>query len=164
VQPDGTFTLPNVWPGEYQVEAQIIGESVTSVQFGDREVLHRQIDFDGTDTPFRVKAASSAQLATVSGSVGGAAGQPIAGATVVLVRSGTAYVREPFASQITTSQNGVFTIRVPTPGLYHVYVVEDPAEADYFMANAAFLRSQEKLFAPVTVAPGDNPPLKLVLH
>jgi len=48
------------------------------------------------------------------------------------------------------------------PGVYRVYVVRDPAEVDEAMNDPEFLKSEEKAFAPLTVAAGETRVLKLV--
>jgi hypothetical protein len=42
-------------------------------------------------------------------------------------------------------------------------VIEEPEEAEQLMSDPEFLKAQEKAFAPLTIRPGKNEPLKLLL-
>ena len=166
VQPDGSFVIPGVWPSQYGVQATAPPGVVRSVKFGSREILQRIFDFDGTDAPLRVTVAGAP--VAITGTVDYSDNRSVAGARVIFVPSGETYVPYPPGNTgITpiaeTDQNGSIVFAYEPPGVYRVYVVEDPDAADQTMDNDDFVRSQEKAFPPVTVTAGENPHLKLVL-
>lgn len=162
----GAITVPGIWPGRYLVNANYYpGGQVTAVQFAGRELpLPPYLEFDGTDAPLRI-AIDARPPVQLTGTVTTAAGQPAIGAAIVFLRAGADYVPSPPAipGPFYTDQTGAFTAYRVTPGPYRVYIVEDPTEVDFFMANPAFRQTQEKALPPVTLNPGENPPLKLTL-
>ena len=164
VAPDGSFVIPGVWPGRYLASAFSPGGYASSMQLGGQEVLNRQFDFDGSDAALRVTLRPEATLVPISGTVMDANGHPVAGASVILLPAGTTYVPLPYGSRqpADTDQNGAFSAWRMPPGVYRVYVVRDPAEVDEAMNDPEFLKSEEKAFAPLTVAAGETRVLKLV--
>jgi hypothetical protein len=172
VEPDGSFAIPGLWPGRYTLTASAMDGQVTSVRLGDREILNRglcqglqqcgEFDFDGTPAPLRVTVAKTG---SISGTVTDAGAQPVFGAGLILVPAGGAYEPGPLGLpvQAQTGGNGAFHAIPQLPGVYRVYVVEDPAEAPLTMADPGFLKAQEKAFPPLTVVAGENKPLHLVL-
>jgi hypothetical protein len=170
VNPDGSFVIPGAWPGPCRLQAMAPDGQVTSIRYGDQEVLNTvgagpgpfaEFDFDGTPLPLRVTVTKAARI---PGTVTGAAGQPIVGAALVLVPVGGVYEPDPYTRvQGQTREGGAFTVFRLLPGSYRVYVVEDGQDLKQSMADPGFLRSQEKAFPPLQVAAGDNPPLNLVM-
>jgi hypothetical protein len=164
VEPDGSFVIPGVWPGRYTGSVSADGGAAESFLLGGQEILNREIDFDGGEASLRVIVKERGTPDRVSGAVTDASDRPVAGASVVFVPSGATYGLSPSGTvrPASTDQNGAFTWQIP-PGVYRVYVVEEPAETDQAMADPDFLRTQEKAFPPLTVLGGENPRLKLVL-
>ncbi|MGD0868951.1 MAG: carboxypeptidase regulatory-like domain-containing protein [Bryobacteraceae bacterium] len=170
VEPDGSFVIPGLWPGRYRLSAIAMGGQVTSIRFGDQEINRilcgggsqcGEFDFDGTPAPLRVTVAKTVRI---SGTVSDAGAHPVARAGLIFVPSGGVY--EPFPGnllQAQTDENGAFTTIPLLPGVYRVFVIEDPADAEQTMADPDFLKSQEKTFPPLTVVAGENAPLKLAL-
>jgi hypothetical protein len=166
VAPDGSFVIPGVWPGRYYVRATASPQQVLSARFGGQEVLQRLFDFDGADSPLRVTLAGAP--AKLTGTVVYANNQPVAGARVVFVRSGSTYGPDHLGYSgmprfAGTDQNGAILWADVPPGIYRVYVIANPADADRLMENAEFVNSQNNFLPPVTVLAAGNPPLKLVL-
>ena len=156
VEPDGSFVIPGVWPGRYRAYAWAEGDAIArSIQLGGKEILNREFDFDGAEAPLRVTLDKPVRL---SGTVTDANQRPLAFAAVVFVPIGQG--NRVLAS---TGQNGTIFGWAFVPGVYRVYVIEEPADTEQAMSDPAFLKSQEQAFPPLTVVAGENPPLKLVL-
>jgi hypothetical protein len=164
VEPDGSFVIPGVWPGRYYASVSAQNGMAVSFRFGGREALHRQIDFDGTDTPLRVTIRERGAYRRITGTLTDSSQHPVSGANLIFVPSGLSYSSFQRATipSVGTDQNGAFTVQIPG-GVYRVYAVEELAAIDESMADPDFLQAQEKAFPPVTIAAGDNPPLKLVM-
>jgi hypothetical protein len=168
VGPDGSFVLPGAWPAPYLVHAMANDGVVTSIRYGDQEILNKleigprpyaELDFDGTPLPLKV---TMTKTATIPGTVTDAAGRPIVRAALVFVPLGGVYGPGPGApAQGYTGDKGAFTALQLLPGAYRVYVVENPSDIKPLMADPAFLSSQEKAFPPVNAVSGVNPPLNL---
>jgi len=160
---DGSFVIPGVWPGAYYVSGGYAdGGPIESIQVGGKEIPRGQyFDFDGGDLPIQLTVLAESQMALVSGTVVDSANRPVAGAAIVLAPAGGSYTLGPPPPQ--TDQKGAFTAMRLTAGVYRVYVIEDPADTDLLMNDAAFRKQQESAYPPVTLAPGKNPPLKLTL-
>lgn len=160
--PDGSFVISGIWPGTYFATASAASGPITSIRFGAAEVLNRTFEFDGAEAPLLVTVAPETKL---SGMVLDAAGHPVAGAAIIFLPSGAAYPPPPTELprlDPTTDQTGAFTVvHLLPPGLYRVYVVEDPAELDFLMSDPDFRARQEQAFPPIRLNPGDNPPLEL---
>jgi len=63
---------------------------------------------------------------------------------VIFVRSGGVYEPPPNLVFGYTNAGGTFYSSPLLPGVYRVYVAEDPSDAAEDMADAVFLTSQEK--------------------
>ncbi|MGD0496969.1 MAG: carboxypeptidase-like regulatory domain-containing protein [Bryobacteraceae bacterium] len=166
VEADGAFAIPGVWPGHYQGYATVEGGQPLSFLFGQREILRRLLEFDGTDAPLRVTVAGT--FVPIAGTVAGSDGKPVVGARVVFVRSGSTYAPSPVGNpgipfNAGTDQNGAIISAALPPGAYRVYVIENPDAVDRTMEDPQFLQSQEKAFPPVTVTVSGTAPLRLVL-
>jgi hypothetical protein len=166
VAPDGSFVIPGVWPGLYTGYAFANGGVPVSFRLGSQEIMGSLSDFDGADAPLRVTVAGPA--VALMGTVQYSNNHPVTGARIVFAPMSPTFA--PFALKYRgisqnagTDQNGAMIAAQVPPGSYRVYVIENPADTDRMMADPAFVASQNRLFAPVTVKPRDNPPLSLVL-
>jgi len=164
LEPDGSFVIPGVWPGRYFASVSAQNGTAVSFRFGSREALHRQIDFDGTDAPLGVTIRERGAYRRITGTLTDSSQHPVSGATLIFVPSGLSYspMQRTTIPSVGTDQNGAFTVQIPG-GVYRVYAVEELAAIDESMADPDFLKAQEKAFPPVTIAAGENPPLKLVM-
>jgi protocatechuate 3,4-dioxygenase beta subunit len=165
VQSDGSFVIPGAWPGQYRGRVSVEDGQVASLRFGGQEIFGREFDFDGTEAPLRLTVLEEGALGPISGTVTDANNRPVAAASVIIVPSDATYVPSPpgIRPPASTDQNGAFTAWPLPPGLYRIYVVEDPAETEQAMGDPDFLKSQEQAFPPLKVVAGENAPLKLVL-
>jgi hypothetical protein len=115
---DGRFTLKNLAPGRYIAHVQMPDTLyLRSVRYRGLDVTENGFEFGG-GTPAPLLIALSASGAVVEGTVRGPDGNPIPGAVVALVPSLRRYSRY---KEITTGQDGTFTIRGVAPGEYRIY-------------------------------------------
>lgn len=154
--PDGTLTLPALYPGRYKlgfVRGLPPGTFVLRVSQGGRDVLKEDLNVENGAT--RVDVVISPGASVLKGKVVDARGQPAHNALVALVPEGPLRQRVDYygAFESTrTDQNGAFDLHGITPGSYQVYA--------WANAPAAGFRSDEfmKPFA------GKGSPVKLGLH
>jgi protocatechuate 3,4-dioxygenase beta subunit len=149
VKADGTFTIDNVFAGDYwvQTEGGPSNSYIKSVHLGRTDVLN------GLTLSGPVSESLELILGTTSGEIDGTVldsdRHPVRGAQVVLIPN-----RERSRSDLyrtaTTDQNGRFTIRTIVPGEYKVFAWEDLEP--YAYNDADFLRKYEELGAPVAVS------------
>jgi len=68
VQPDGSFVIPGVWLGRYIGNAWVEGGGrVESFRFGGREILGRDLDFDGAEAPLHVALVPAGAMGRIAG-------------------------------------------------------------------------------------------------
>ena len=154
VQEDGTFTLENVTPGEYNVTIY-----ATSPKW--RDFYAAAIEFNGRDAlsaPTKIMGGGSltitaAQGGVITGAVTDEDGRPAAGATVVAVPPDRFRHRRDFYHDATADQNGHFEIRGVAPGTYRVYAW-DSAEAKEAAFDPEFLKQYTGRGSDLAVATG----------
>jgi len=93
----------------------------------------------------------------VAGTLTDVGGCPVSNVTVVFVPAESG---DPIT--VPTDQRGGLAPRKIPPGEYRVYVVEDESSA-YLAYDPDFTKAHQNDLPPVTVTPGDTPPLKLAL-
>lgn len=161
VNPDGTFTIPGMWAGRYRASIAAPGApvSINSARFGTTDVTNGEFEWEPSAEPLRIVVSNPrANLVHLTGSVTNAAGQPVPGASVLLLPAGRGRT-----VTLVADQDGALSLRtVLRPGTYRVYASEDGLVLDQF--DAAYAQAHENDYPPVTLAAGENPPLALVLH
>ena len=132
INPDGTFRLNNVVPGEYRVELlPFIGN-----------LFLKEVHFEGADalnTPLRFSGSSNVGLDVVIASSGGrvdgivtdARNQPIPGTRVVIVPDRVRY-RTDLYKVAATDQNGRFVLAGVAPGDYRIFSWESIEDNGWF--------------------------------
>jgi hypothetical protein len=167
VAADGSFVMPAQWPGRVVLQAPpTIDGQVVSAELGGQPITDRcpasggtiwcgEFDFDGAALPLRVNVA---KLGSVPITVTDAAGKQVDSASVILLPSGETY--DPWSPFPRATAS--YAARM-LPGTYRPYVIPDSQDANFLMADPAFLQAQEKAHPPIQVVAGDNPPLTLAL-
>jgi hypothetical protein len=165
VEADGSFVIPGIWPGRYRANVSVEDGIADSMRFGDREILGQDFDFDGTDAPLRLTVLQRGEWERITGTLTDASQHAVAGASLIFVPLGVTYSRRQRAviRLTSTDQNGGFNVPGIPRGVYRVYAVEEPTEIDEAMSDPDFLKSQERIFPPVTVAATGGPTVKLVM-
>jgi protocatechuate 3,4-dioxygenase beta subunit len=126
---DGKFTFKNVAPDHYLVSVQSGPETLytKSVKFGTVDATEDGVDLSNGVTG-SIEIALSQEGALVDGRVVGEDGNPVAGATVVLIPKSRRY---SLFKEMTTDQQGSFSFKGVTPGDYKLLSWEDIEQGAY---------------------------------
>jgi protocatechuate 3,4-dioxygenase beta subunit len=149
VKADGTFTIDNVFAGDYRVQTEggPSNSYIKSVHLGRTDVSN------GLTLSGPVSESLELILGTTSGEIDGTVldsdRHPVSGAQVVLIPNRERGRSDLYRKAI-TDQNGRFTIRTIVPGEYKVFAWEDLEP--YAYNDADFLRKYEELGTPVAVS------------
>jgi hypothetical protein len=157
VKADGTFSIPNVFPGAYRIGVEPV-ESVypKSIRMGDRELPDRQLDVTGGGSLTIVVAAD---FGKVQGIVTDAAGNPAASQTVTLIPDQSKSDWLSWYRNAVTDARGRFTMGRVAPGRYTVFAWQDaPPGAPL---NAEFRKPFEQLGQEIVVEPASAQTLEL---
>ena len=160
-QPDshGDFVAHGVPPGTCQVrlkEPDGRYALLPQVRFGDAPAIRRDmIQLDDQPTSLLHITVPPPRI-SLHGSVKGADNRPLTDGLVALW-GGTA---ERYGRGSTLADGG-FTVEVPLPGEYHVYIVNDVL-LSRLLDGPGYLKEHARDYPPVTVVEGQNPPLELV--
>jgi protocatechuate 3,4-dioxygenase beta subunit len=136
---DGKFTFKNVAPDHYLVGVQSGPETlyIKSVKFGTVDATEDSIELSNGVTG-SIEITLSQEGAQVDGRVVGEDGNPVAGATVVLIPKSRRY---SLFKEMTTDQQGSFSFKGVTPGAYKLLSWEDIEQGAY--QNPEFLKQFE---------------------
>ena len=124
VEPDGAFTIQNVWPGKYLFGSGGPGQGdyVKSVQYGGQEVLGIPVELSSDAAQIEITISGGA------GRIDGSLQQPESGAPVGGLQ--VVLALEPLRSDdgvlVTKSdQDGHFSFATVRPGKYYAFAVGD---------------------------------------
>ncbi len=120
VGPDGSFVLPNVGPGRFRVVLTGLPEDayLKAARLGMRDVLLKPVEFDSGSGSETLTLVVSLRGARVSGLVRDDRGQPVAGATVVLVPEEGLRAEAQLYRVAQSDTAGAFMLRGIRPGRY----------------------------------------------
>jgi len=121
VQPDGSFVLPNVHPGLWDIGVEPLpkGGYLKSMTLGDEDVLRKDMVI-AAPTPARLEIVVSAAGAELSGQVQGAGAT-----TVLLAPQGDHAIVLSFYAVTGVDEKGAFHFRGRTPGVYKLFAFDD---------------------------------------
>lgn len=121
VQPDGTFVLPNVHPGVWDIGLEPLpkGGYLKSMTLGDEDVLRKDMVITAP-TSARLAIVLSAAGAELSGQVQGAGAT-----TVLLAPQGDHAIVLSFYAVTGVDEKGAFHFRGRTPGVYKLFAFDD---------------------------------------
>ena len=141
--PDGSFTLPNVAVGRYQIELTGLpaGAQLVSVREGARDVTDIGVDVTGSQNALELVVGGPGSVGSVAGTVVNALGQPVPSSTVVLVPAPERRTNPAAFKSVTADQLGNFIIRSALPGDYRLLAWEDIEPGMYM--DPEFLRGFE---------------------
>jgi protocatechuate 3,4-dioxygenase beta subunit len=152
---DGSFTLSNLTPAKYTVQAtgNPDGTFLKSVRFGGTDVLTESLDLShgAAGTLTIVFQAGAAEL---TGIAQNDQGQPAPGSIGTLVPDPLQPQQRSLYHSMTADQNGRFTLKNLAPGKYRLYSWDD-IEAGAWM-DPEFMKPHESKGTPVTLAENDH--------
>jgi protocatechuate 3,4-dioxygenase beta subunit len=126
VQPNGTFTLPQVGPGDYRIMVGGIPQNhyVKVARFGSVDVLNQGLRVSGQPSG-QLETLVSPNTASIEGSVVDDKQRPAINVTVVLVPDGSFRQRFDLYRVVSTDANGRFRLQGITPADYRLFAWED---------------------------------------
>jgi hypothetical protein len=150
---DGTFTLIATGLDSLNVGVGGMppGYYVKSITYAQQEIRDTGLTYAASSDPMEIVVSPNA--ATVSGVVHNKAGEPIAGATVVLAPTGKRNPPLNFHTTV-TDQTGYFAIGSLAPGDYTLFAWDDVQPNEYY--DPDFLQSVEASGQKVTLEEGSQ--------
>ncbi len=161
---DGTFTVPGLPPGQYNIDIPVRGRDVdgsyilesdnmsfpagkclASVRAGNRDLLRESLEVASQDIEIAVGLHDESTL--VRGIARKANGDAASGAVVALVPDDRSRSADYFA--MTTDQDGRFEFRCAQPGAFHLFAW--PGLPGQAYRNAEFMRPYEGHGMPIAV-------------
>jgi protocatechuate 3,4-dioxygenase beta subunit len=156
VKPDGAFTIPNVFPGIWDINVEPVprGGYIKAMLLGDQDVLTEDMVITpNTREPLRI--VLSTRGAGVVGTVTVRQGAPkSARARVLLAPSGKYENVLSYYSIANADDAGHFEFKSITPGRYKLYAFEELEPASY--EDPGFLKPFEKLSEAFDVPEGGH--------
>jgi protocatechuate 3,4-dioxygenase beta subunit len=124
VKPDGSFRIPNVLPGVWDIGVEPVpqGGYIKSMRLGDQDVLTEDM-LIGPETSEPLRIVISTRGAVVDGAVTGAAGEKAKKAYVLLAPAGRRENVWTFYRVVPADENGHFEFKGVTPGAYTLYAL-----------------------------------------
>lgn len=159
---DGTFVLHGVAPETYRVnvQANIQGEYVKSIQFGDQDVPSGQIDLTQQSSA-GIHVVLGTDPGQIQGVVQDRSGQPAAGVMITLVPPEEYGNRLDLFKQSFSDSNGSFQFRDLAPGSYKVFGWENP-DMDVIWAPE-FRKAFESKAASANIGPNGKESVQLTM-
>jgi len=142
INPDGTFVINSVLPGQYRIVPQVPTDFyLKEMRFDRFDALNAPIEVipRGQDAP-TLDVVLSSNVSQIEGVVNDARLQAAAGVTVVLIPD-TNRDRVELYKTATADQSGRFTLRSVAPGDYKLFAWDDLESNGYF--DPDFLRRSE---------------------
>jgi hypothetical protein len=153
---DGTFTLPNVAAGRYQI--QLTGLPADTYMVGARsagkEVLDTGYTVSGDQGPLEVVIGGPASVGVVEGTVVNSRGEPMPGSAVVLVPAAERRTNPSAYRNVFADQHGNFSLRSVLAGEYKIMAWEDVEPGAYM--DPEFLKDFETRGETVRVQRGSQ--------
>jgi hypothetical protein len=141
VDPAGSYTLPGIFVGHWQVYIEGLTPEmyVADVRQGASSVFDTGVTITG-ETPSPLQVVIRTDSGTVDGTVVDAARRPVPGASVVLAPPDARRQNRLLYKTATADANGHFTIRGVAPGTYKIFswpggdtgLFSSPIDGGYF--------------------------------
>jgi hypothetical protein len=143
INSDGSFTLPNVAAGRYQLSMTGLPPDtyLVSAREGTRDVLDTGFTVSGSQNPLELTIGGAGSVGSVIGTVVSALGRPVLASTVVLVPAPERRSNQTAFRVATSDQSGNFFIRSVLAGDYRILAWEDLEPGSYM--DPEFLRGFE---------------------
>lgn len=127
VQPDGTFSVANIIPGDFRFRVIQAGHTpwVKAARFGADDVTLAPIRIDGAPAGRALEITIGARPATLAATVVDRTGRPQSGVLVVVVPDATRRDRSTLFRSVTTDAQGRIHLDEVAPGEYKVFATAD---------------------------------------
>jgi hypothetical protein len=153
---DGTFTLPGVGPGKYQLRIQGLaaGQYLKAVRSDGRDVLASGIDIGPSGGAANLEVTIGAPSAEIFGILLAPDGNNAPGSVVTIEPVETGPGLTDLFRRMDTDQDGRFSFKGLSPGTYRVFGWDrlDPGQ----QFDPELLKAHEDKSITVTVAEGDR--------
>jgi 5-hydroxyisourate hydrolase-like protein (transthyretin family) len=145
IQPDGTFSVANVWPREYRFRVIQTGRTpwVKSAQFGGEDVLNQPIRIDGEIKGRQLEIVLGPNTATLDAAVVDGNQRPASGVLVIAVPDAARRNRSQAYRTATTDADGRAHIDGLAPGEYTLFASES-VEALAWQDPAVFRQHESR--------------------
>lgn len=161
---DGSFTIRNVAPDSFTVNVFGFRDNfyLKTVRFGDNDVTDSGVDFTQGAPPGEFTVILSAAGGQVDGTVQNDKSEPATGAMVVLVPAAEKRGINRLYKNVSTDQNGNFSLKGIAPGEYKLFAWEQVESGSY--QDPDFLKPFESKGESVTIKENshENKQLKLI--
>ena len=126
IQPNGTFTLPQVGQGDYRLNVSGMPQNhyVKAARFGSIDVLSQGLRITGQPSS-QLEILISPNTASIEGAVTDDKQRPAVNVTVVLVPEGAFRQRLDLYRVVSTDANGRFNLTGIPPADYRLFAWED---------------------------------------
>ncbi len=163
VKEDGSFLLPNVSEGEYEIGIGGMPEDayLKSARLEGEDILEKGLEIGAGQALGTLELTIASPAGRVEGLVLKQDQQPSAGARVVLVPDGPRRTQRRLYHEISADQYGRFTMSGITPGGYKIFAWEEIESGAY--QDSELLMPYEDLGVPVSVKEGDQLTLQVEL-
>jgi protocatechuate 3,4-dioxygenase beta subunit len=161
VQPDGTFTLSNVFPGRYRFRVIQAGKTpwVKSARWGADDVAMAPIVVEGEPAGRTLTVELSTKTASIDVAVLDAQRRPVSGVLVVGVPEAARRGRTSNYKSASTDAQGRVRFEDVAPGEYRIFATTDISLADWqdpdvlrrFETRGELVRLAEAGSASITV-------------
>lgn len=161
VQPDGTFTIANVYPGRYRFRVLQTGRSpwVKSARWGSDDVVTAPVTIDGEPAGRTLVIDIGTKTAAIDVTVLDAQRRPASGVLVVAVPDAARRGRTANYKSASTDAQGRVQISDLAPGEYRIFATTDIALSDWqdpdvlrrFETRGELVRLAEAGSAAVTI-------------
>jgi hypothetical protein len=162
VKADGTFVIPDVVPGIWDIGVQPVPEGgyIKSMRLGEQDVLTEDMVIR-PDTTEPLHIVVSARGGILEGDVKTDAGKEAGPAYVLAAPDGKYSHVLSFYAAVNTDEKGHFKLKALTPGHYKLYAFEALAYCAW--CDPSFLKRFTNQGEPVEVTEGVNPPAEVRL-
>jgi hypothetical protein len=152
--PDGSFRMDSVIPGEYRVAVQGLPPDfyVKDIQYNQNDALNKPLEYSGRDNGSLEVAVSSGAV-QINGSATDDKSSPAPGVTIVLIPD-QHRDRTDLYKNTTTDSTDRYSIRGVPPGDYKLFAWNSIAPFDWF--DPAILGRDESRGKPVHVLESSN--------
>jgi hypothetical protein len=162
-EPDGTFTIDNVVPGDYRLRVLRTPRSewqwVKSARFGGEDVLTAPVRVDGELKGRLLEIVLSPNSATLDARVVDGSQRPVSGVLVIAVPDATRRNQSQAYRTATTDADGRARIDGLTPGEYSLFATEsieagdwqDPAVLQRYERRGTAVRFRESATETITL-------------